>query len=182
MSAQIGQLLEDVRGARVKVLNEVVGLSTEEGARKSDDASWNIQEVLEHLVLAERGGYDLICTAARRFRSGDPVWSGNSENADLTIETVIERTWRQREDAPDSATPTGSWDVGIWASHLRNCDDLLSDLPRILSDLPLSEVIYPHFLCGPLNAVQRLEFLRFHLERHLLQVQRAKELTNSGGG
>jgi hypothetical protein len=175
MGTELGQLLEQVREARAKVLDEVVGLSAEDGARKLDDSSWSIQEILEHLVLAERGGFDLICTAARRFRSGDPVWSGTSENAGLPIETVIARTWREREEAPDSATPAGSWDVGIWASHLRNCDDLLSDLPPILIDLPLSEVIYPHFLCGPLNATQRLEFLRFHLDRHLLQIQRTKQ-------
>jgi hypothetical protein len=34
--------------------------------------------------------------------------------------------------------------------------------------------VYPHFLSGPLDARQRLEFLRFHIERHTAQVWRVR--------
>jgi len=174
MNEDILTKLLEVRVARAKVLAEVASLTPQEGALSPQERSWNIQEVLEHLVLAERGGFDLIHTAATRYRAGDPVWSGNSENDGLPIEAVIDRTWKDKEEAPESATPTGRWDVGVWTSHLRNCDDLLTDLPAVLDGLPLDEVIYPHFLCGPLNALQRLEFLRFHLDRHRSQIRRIK--------
>lgn len=176
MNSDIRQLLEHVHAARGRVLAEVVSLSDEGGSKKPDESTWNIQEVLEHLVLAERGGYDLICTAAARFRAGDPVWTGPSENDGLPIEAIIDRTWKPKESAPESATPTGQWTASIWASHLRSCDDLLSDLPAVLEGLTPSEVIYPHFLCGPLNAIQRLEFLRFHLDRHLTQIQHLRSV------
>ncbi len=172
MEASIERLLSDVRGSRVRVLGLVDGLTTDEGARKPSESAWSVQDVLEHLVLAERGGYDLIRTAADRFRRDDPVWTGKSENDGLAIEAIIERTWKPKEDAPNSATPTGAWSVGIWSAHLASCDALLSDLPRVLEGLPLGEVIYPHFLCGPLNAVQRLEFLRYHMDRHATQIER----------
>ncbi len=174
MTSEILLLLDHVHEARVRVLAEVTAVPDEAGSKKPDDAAWSIQEILEHLVLAERGGYDLIRTAAARYRAGDPVWSGPSENDDLPIEEIVERTWKPKEEAPESATPTGLWTAGIWASHLRSCDSLLSDLPVVLEGLPLEEVIYPHFLCGPLNAIQRLEFLRFHLDRHLGQIQRTR--------
>jgi hypothetical protein len=173
MSA-LASLLADVHTARVRVLDAVRGLTVEQGADRPGPGQWNVQEVLEHLVLAERGGYDLIRTAAERWRAGDPVWSGDSENAGQAIEQVIERTWKPRETAPESATPTGRWSAGIWAAHLSSCDALLSDLPAVLAGLPLERVIYPHFLCGPLDVVQRLEFLRFHLERHAEQVRRIR--------
>lgn len=176
MNTDIRHLLEQVHAARNRVLAEVASLPVEAGSRKTDDSTWSVQEVLEHLVLAERGGYDLVCTAAARYRAGDPVWTGPSENDGLPIEVIIDRTWKPKESAPDSATPTGQWTASIWASHLRSCDHLLSDLPAVLEGLPLSEVIYPHFLCGPLNALQRLEFLRFHLDRHSSQIRLIKSV------
>jgi len=171
---QVQELLEEIHASRARILAEVAGLSTDQGAWRLDSSTWSLQHVLEHLVLAERGGYNLICTAAARHRAGDPVWSGPSKNDGLSIETIIERTWQSRETAPDSATPSGEWSLSVWASHLRNCDDLLRDLPTVLDGLPLADVIYPHFLSGPLNAIQRLEFLRFHLDHHLPQVRRIK--------
>ena len=176
MNSDIRQLLEQVHAARARVLAGVVGLPAEASSRKTDESTWSIQEVLEHQVLAERGGYDLICTAAARYRAGDPVWTGPSENDGLPIEVIIDRTWEPKESAPESATPTGQWTASIWTSHLRSCDDLLSDLPAVLEGLPLTEVIYPHFLCGPLNAIQRIEFLRFHLDRHLSQIRNLKSV------
>ncbi|MFM7671814.1 MAG: hypothetical protein ACKO6Q_04400 [Bacteroidota bacterium] len=32
-------------------------------------------------------------------------------------------------------------------------------------------IIYPHPLSGPLNVYQRLEFLRYHMERHQRQIE-----------
>ena len=112
----------------------------------------------------------------KQAEAGDPVWTGPSENDGLSIEVIIDRTWKPKESAPESATPTGQWTASIWGSHLRSCDDLLSDLPAVLESLPPAEVIYPPFLCGPLNAIQRIEFLRFHLDRHLSQIQLLKSV------
>lgn len=133
------------------------------------------REVIEHLVLAERGGFDLIYTAAEKFRMGVPVWAGKSKNEGLSIEEIIITTWKPKEKAPESATPKGKWSLGVWLSHFQNCDDLLKNLNIIVKDLPLSKVIYPHFLCGPLDVIQRLEFIRFHIDRHLLQIIELKK-------
>ena len=170
MPNQLTALLESIKKSRSDVIASIANLSTAEGNKKPDPDRWNIQEVIEHLVLAERGGFDLIYTAAERFRMGDPVWVGESANDGLTIEAIIEKTWKPKEIAPPSATPTGKWSLGVWSSHFKNCDDLLTNLNHALAGLPLDQVIYPHFLCGPLNAIQRLEFIRFHIDRHIHQI------------
>ena len=59
-------------------------------------------------------------------------------------------------------------------AHLGSCDALLGQLPAQLEGLPLRRVIYPHFLSGPLDALQRLEFIRFHMQHHLPQIERIK--------
>jgi hypothetical protein len=69
----------------------------------------------------------------------------------------------------------GEWSLPYWTAQLRSCEPLLDGLAHHLQDLPLTEVIHPHFLSGPLDALQRLEFIRFHLEHHLPQVRRLRE-------
>jgi hypothetical protein len=134
--------LDEIRATRAGLLARLQGLTTEQGAWHPDD-QWGLQQVLEHLVLAERGGFDLIWRAAEAFRTGDPVWTGDSENHGLTLEEIVHRTWRPREKAPASAEPRGDGTLGLWAAHLASCDTLMAHLPSHLSDLPLEEVIYP---------------------------------------
>ena len=175
MESALNQLLEAITISRKKLLDVIKDISSSEGSKRLTRDGWSAQEVVEHLVLAERGGFDLICTAAEKFREGNPVWTGISPNEGLPIEAIIANTWKPKEIAPASATPTGKWSLGVWAAHLRNCDALLEDLRFILKDLPLTQVIYPHFLCGPLNSIQRLEFIRFHIDRHYLQLIEIKK-------
>jgi hypothetical protein len=170
MKNTIDNLLYKIKASRSQIIESVKNISSVQGSTKIEPVTWNIQEVIEHLVLAERGGFDLIYTAAERFRMGDPVWSGKSKNEGLSIEEIILNTWKPKEKAPESATPTGKWSLGVWLSHFQNCDDLLKNLKVIVKNLPLNEVIYPHFLCGPLDVIQRLEFIRFHIDRHQLQI------------
>jgi exoribonuclease R len=170
MKSPLPQLLEEIKVSRRNLLRETSAISASEAARRIAPGTWSVQEVVEHLVLAERVGFDFIYTAAEKFREGDPVWAGTSSNEGLPIEEVIARTWQEKEKAPESASPTGKYSLGVWAAHLRNCDNLLENLPPILAGLPLHEVVYPHFLCGPLNVIQRLEFIRFHIDRHHAQV------------
>ena len=170
MNQVLVTLQNEIKLSRSRILKEINSISTADGSKKNDVESWNIQEVIEHLVLAERGGFNLIYTAAEKFRIGEPVWEGKSENDGLSMEEIIKRTWKPKEKAPPSATPNGKWTLGVWSAHFRNCDDLLKELNSILENLPLNEVIYPHFLCGPLNIIQRLEFIRYHIDRHHLQI------------
>lgn len=165
--------LDAIREVRARLLAEVEDLTQRQGAWRPE-GEWSLQEVIEHLVLAERLGFDLIWKAAEAFRAGDPIWAGESENEGHAIEDIVRRTWRPKETAPPSAEPTGSGSLSSWAAHLASCDALLSHLPVQLEGLPLNRVIYPHFLSGPLDALQRLDFIRFHMEHHLLQLRRIK--------
>lgn len=175
MNNRLDLLFDEIKTSRSRVVQLTQNVSTELGMLRIKPDSWNIQEVIEHLVLAERGGFDLIYTAAESFRNGNPIWSKPSVNDGLSIEEIIKNTWKPKEKAPESATPSGKWSLGVWLSHFKNCDDLLLNLKEVLEDLPLDKVIYPHFLCGPLNVIQRLEFIRFHIDRHYAQITDIKK-------
>ena len=171
----IDNLLNKIKASRSQIIELTNNISPVQGSIKIEPDIWNIQEVIEHLVLAERGGFDLIYTAAEKFTIGEPVWTGKSENEGLSIEEIIMNTWKPKEKAPESATPAGKWSLRVWLSHFQNCDDLLKFLNVILKDLPLNKVIYPHFLCGPLDVIQRLEFIRFHIDHHQSQIIELKK-------
>lgn len=175
MENKINVLLSAIKESRKRIIDLIANINADDGAFRLAQDQWSVQEIIEHLVLAERGGFDLIYTAAENYRIGKPVWSGNSENNGLSIEEIINKTWKTKEKAPPSATPQSKWSLAIWTCHFRNCDDLLLNLIPILKDLPLEKVIYPHFLCGPLNVIQRLEFIRFHIDRHFRQISILKK-------
>lgn len=60
---------------------------------------------------------------------------------------------------------------------------LQTELPAAmhLEGLPLDRVIYPHFLSGPLNVLQRLDFIGFHMKYHMPQIARIKARAAASG-
>lgn len=164
-------LYAQVGVARSHYLAAVEDLTTAQGHFRPTQQSWSIAEVTEHLVHAEQGGILSIWKAAVGVRTGEPVWIGHSSHEGLSIEEVVERTWRPREEVPEGAAPRMGGPLGFWTVSLSGCQALLPSLTAALEGLDLNAVIFPHPISGPLDARQRLEFLRFHLDRHLGQVE-----------
>lgn len=167
----------DVEQARHTYLASVRYLTTAQGDFRPAmlaGASWSIAEVTEHLVHAEHGGVLCIWKAAAAERTGEPIWSEASVNQGLSIEEVVARTWRPRETAPEGAAPRMGGPLGYWIAALSNAQSLLPPLTAVLDGLDGSTVIFPHPISGPLDVRQRLEFLRFHLDRHRGQVEAIK--------
>jgi hypothetical protein len=167
---EVDALVASVELARNEYLSLVKGLSPEQAGFRADGGAWSIAEITEHLVHAELGGINLIWRAADGVARGTPVWSGETPHRGLGIEAVIQRTWRERESAPDSALPRVGGPLAYWVAALRSCSPVLAALTAPLRAVVLEDTIYPHAISGPLDARQRLEFLAFHLRRHAGQV------------
>ena len=175
---EVASLISEVEASRRRVLAATSALSSDQGAFKPAPDQWSVTEVLEHLVLAETGGINFIWRAAEGFKVGAPLWTGASPNDGRTIEEVVERTWKPKEVAPESATPRMGGPVQYWVAALTACQPVLARLGSELAGLDLSAIVYPHVLSGPLDARQRLQFLRFHLDRHVRQIE---ALTHAAG-
>jgi hypothetical protein len=135
---------------------------------------------VEHLALAERGGICSIWKALDGVRRGARVFDGAHVHRGLPIDAVIARTWQEREEVPAVAAPGWGGPLPYWVESLRTCQPLLEALGRELaaaeaSGIALDTVIHPHPISGPLDAWQRLGFLRFHLDRHAEQVRRVQQ-------
>jgi hypothetical protein len=173
--SDLNTLIAEVERARRDYLGRVEELTSEQADFRPAPDAWTIAEITEHLVHAEWAGINLIWSAADGVRRGTPVWEGESGNRGLTIETIVERTWREKEIAPEPARPEWGGPLAYWTTALRACGTMLASLPLALEGLDLERIINPHPISGPLDAHQRLEFLRFHLDRHRHQVNRVRE-------
>jgi len=72
------------------------------------------------------------------------------------------------------ATPHIGGPLAYWVESFRLSQPLLDALAVSLEGMDLRTIIYPHFLSGPLDAEQRIEFLRFHMDRHRGQIERTR--------
>ena len=98
-----------------------------------------------------------IWTALENVRAGNP-WRETLPNQGKTIEEVVASTWKPKEVAPANATPYIGGPLAVWVSSLRSLGAVVHDLAVELEGVKLDELVFPHFLCGPLDARQRLEF------------------------
>lgn len=169
----VQELVFAVERARAAVIDAVSGLRPDQADFKPSPDEWSIAENLEHLYLAEISGLTKIWTGAQQVRAGR-AWAEPHPNHGKSIEEVVAATWKPKETAPGIATPHIGGPLEAWMSSLRSLQSVLVDLARELDGLDLEAVVFPHFLSGPLDGRQRLEFLRFHMERHLAQIQRLR--------
>ncbi len=169
--SEIETLVQEACTARERYLGLVADLDAASALRRPAPDAWNIAEITEHLVLAEQVGINGMWKALDGWRRETPVWSGDPVHRGRTIEEVVEQTWQPRETAPDVATPRWGGPLAYWVACLRTCEPLLRSLARSLEGAPLDDIIFPHPISGPLDARQRLAFLRFHLDHHRAQVE-----------
>jgi hypothetical protein len=169
----IRELVSSVERARDSIINAVKDLRPDQATFKPSPETWSIAENVEHLYLAEISGLTKIWAAANEVRAGTQ-WTAARPNHGQPIEVVVERTWKSQEIAPPIATPHIGGPLPAWISCLKSLRSVLADLAGELEGIDLEAIVYPHYLSGPLDGRQRLEFLRFHMERHLAQIHRVR--------
>lgn len=169
------QLIKEVASARDRFISSVSNLGNEQIFFKPDAEVWSILEIVEHIARAEQSGVSGIWKALDGVKSGSPVWSGDPVHRGLKIEEVIERTWQTKEKVPAIAAPQWGGSISYWLASLQAQQQVLYELGQALTGVPLEDVVFPHPISGPLDAGQRLEFLRFHLDRHRNQIETLKQ-------
>jgi hypothetical protein len=93
----------------------------------------------------------------------------------LSADEVIARTWQPKEIVPPIAAPQWGGSLNFWLAMLRGQGLMLSDFAAELDGFDLESLVYPHPISGPMDARQRFDFLRVHMQRHQKQIQKLKE-------
>ena len=167
-------LLRAVGVARQQFIQAASGLTIEQSQFKSSPDVWSVVDNVEHLVWAEMGGINGMWKTFDGIKQNKPIWQGEAIHHGLPIEKVIELTWKEKEQVPEIAKPRWGGPVEYWILALNNCQSLLEELCQAMQGYDPEKIIYPHLISGPLNVMQRLEFLRFHLNRHQGQIENIK--------
>ena len=167
-------LLNSVALARRQFIQSASGLTHAQSQFKPSAEEWSVVDNVEHMVWAEMGAINGIWKTLEGIRGGKPIWSGEAVHHGLTIEEIIDKTWKAKEQVPEIAKPRWGGPVEYWIATLNGCQNLLESLSHELKGHDLYQIIYPHIISGPLNVVQRMQFLRFHLNRHQGQIENIK--------
>lgn len=170
--ASVETLMQDVERARREYLTLIGELTAAQGAWKPSESVWSVADNTEHLFRAEQAGICMIWEAAEGVRDGSRVWKDACPHAGKTIEQIVTETWEPRAQAPEAARPQWGGPISYWRAALRSNAVMLGALAPQLAGLDMAAIVHPHPISGPLDATQRLEFLRFHIDRHCDQVKR----------
>ena len=172
---ELTKLKQGISESRKHYLNSVRNLTTEQESFKPSDNVWSAAEITEHLYHAEVGGIVGMWKALEGARAGNPPWKEKHFNKGLSIEQVVDKTWQPKEKVPEGAGPRMFGPIKFWVNAFESCQYMLDNLTDNLKDEKLEILIYPHPISGPLDIRQRFEFLRFHTDRHRLQVENLKQ-------
>ncbi len=167
---KVNNLINSVNAARQNYLEKVSHLTEQQAQWKPSPEVWNVVEITEHLFWAEQGGILSMWKALQAKKKGKVVWEGERIHAGKSMETIIEQTWKPKEQVPAIATPRFGGPIAYWKAMLGSLEDVLKALGNELSDEDLLIMTPPHPISGPFDMQQRLEFLKFHIERHREQL------------
>lgn len=167
---QVQKLVMEVAAARSRYLEQIANVSEVQARWKPNLEVWNIIENTEHLYWAEQGGILGMWKTLHAIREGEMVRSYEFIHKGLSIEQIVDKTWQPLELVPAVATPRLGGSLSFWKTSFMNMQHVLEAFAQDLKENELRLQAQHHPISGALDFHQRLEFLRFHIDRHRGQV------------
>lgn len=164
------KLIRDVSVARTLYLGRIASITEVQASWKPTPEEWNIIELTEHLFWAEQAGIFGMWKTLHAIRDGNIARSYESIHRDMPIEQVIDMTWQRKEKVPAVAAPRFGGPLSFWKPSLNSMQKVLNSFGQDLKEDELRLQAQPHPISGALDFHQRIEFLRFHIDRHQGQV------------
>jgi hypothetical protein len=169
---KVKALIEAVGDSRRRYLKTITHFSEKQAQSKPSPEIWNAVEITEHLFLAEQGGLYGMWKVLDALKNGDDTLQRVIAPFEgLKIEDIIAKTWQEKEIVPAVAAPRLGGTLAFWAASLNSLQGILETLGNELTDNDLRLLTHPHPISGVLDFQQRIEFLRFHIDRHYEQVK-----------
>ena len=164
------KLIQDVAVARTSYLDKIANVTESQANWKPDPDTWSIIEITEHLFWAEQGGIFGMWKSLFAIRDGKMGRTYESDHNDMPVEQIIDLTWQPKEKVPPVAAPRLGGPVSFWKESLKSLQPILERFCQDLQENELRLLAHPHPISGSMDFQQRLEFLRFHINRHEVQV------------
>ena len=161
--------------ARERVLESVTNWTEEQLSFKPDEETWTVSEILEHLHMVEFMTLQQIWALPedRETYRSVPMMQNNKPGSFFDLVSGLDEAFTVK--APEYWCPQGKTSGLLWLEALKSNQVVIEKLPLVLDDELASRIVLPHFLFGPLDAMQWLEFFPFHLDRHVKQIARLRQ-------
>ncbi len=166
----VKKLIREVSVSRQDFLNEIRNITELQAQWKPSPEVWNIAEITEHLFWAEHGAIAGMWKTIHAIRDGKTERIFEFIYKDLPVEEIVARTWKEKEIVPAMAAPRLGGPLSFWIASLDSLQPVLEAFGCDLQEMELRLQAHPHPISGPMDFHQRLEFLRFHINRHRNQV------------
>jgi hypothetical protein len=170
------EVVDSVRQARVAFLETVASWNAEQGAFKPSAECWSASEVVEHVYASEFIVVNRLWTGIDGLRSNQPLWAGEHTNRGCSVEVVATVFETGKYKSPPVVDAKVGGPLAFWREALDSCQPLLNRLGSALENVDQEKIFFPHFVVGPLDANQWIEFLGLHLNRHRRQIERLRAL------
>lgn len=167
----VQQLIHDVATARDEFIDCIKNINEVQAAFKPSADEWSITDNTEHLFWAEQGAIYGMWKILYAIRDGKAIRTFESQHKEWDIDTLIAQTWKEKEIVPPVAAPRLGGTLAFWKAALSSLQQVLEAFGKDIKEEELRLLAHPHPISGDMDFQQRLEFLRFHIQRHLGQVQ-----------
>ncbi len=157
---------------REKLINELHALSDGQLAYKSSPATWSINEILEHVALAENG----IWQAVRQGLAADADPARRAE-IKMTDEEVYNKTASRnyKANSPEVIKPVGKFPdaAAALAFFIKRRNPTIEYISTTQDDL--RNRFWNHPFAGTMDLYQTIVFIAGHSERHIAQIAELKQ-------
>jgi hypothetical protein len=175
--AKINQGINCISFARARIVETMNDWNLEQGAFKPCPGSWSASEIVEHLYWSE---FRILNTIWRLKEEctwiGPPFPTSPHQNHGRSVDELTEPFREQKLQAPTLVAPTVGGPFTFWINALKASETVLERLPSVVDGAVLERIVFPHFAVGPLDGMQWLGFISFHMDRHRQQIARLKEM------
>lgn len=168
----VAEILDAIDETRERLRERLAGLSNEQENFRPASGGWSIAEIVEHLAILEARLLGLITVmTSKAEKAGLQRQSDDAHFAPVSLDNIVERSLREKYNAPETVAPQGSISIQDSLERLRESRANLRALQSRLEATDLSGAHYPHPAFGPLDAYQWLVMIGVHEARHLRQIE-----------
>jgi hypothetical protein len=177
MTVTLDERLRRIEDKRAALLSRVEPMAEEALCARLRPGKWTIQEIIEHLILAEEDvlidfdGLNTLHAQARRFRDSISY-----------VVVMFVLTYDIPVKAPSTAMlPTGGFCLDELRERWEENHGRLRQYLVGLDSAAARRAIFRHPVAGPLTVHQALRMLEVHLDRHTRQIQALERLYRDRG-
>jgi uncharacterized damage-inducible protein DinB len=167
----LSQIFDEMDQIHSSFYQRVESFGPEEIAARPSPDAWTVGQIVEHVGIVEQSISKLITVLLMKAEAAGVAANEDGSIEPISVEKIVERSNREKYQAPETAQPTGNVSIADAVTRMRSVRDSLEQLRPRLQKTNSSGVSYPHPAFGPMNLYEWLILLGIHERRHLAQIE-----------